>query len=94
MNNLNLPANYAVMNETEMAYTAGGFELKDVVPFAAVGAAVIAAGAMAVNMLNWATGNSDTNFIQDTINFGNAFIQGSVNAGADFLNKLMGIEQL
>lgn len=94
MNNLNLPANYAVMNETEMTYTVGGFELKDAIPFAAVGAAVIAVGAMAVNMLNWATGNSDSNFIQDTINFGNGFIQSSMNAGANFLNRLMGIEQL
>ena len=94
MNNLNLPANYAMMNETEMTYTVGGFELKDAVPFVAAGAAVIAVGALALNMLSWATGNRDTNFIQDTINLGGSFIQGSINVGSSFLNDLMGINQL
>ena len=94
MNNLNMPANYAMMNETDMTYTIGGFELKDAVPFVAAGAAVVVVGALALNMLSWFNGSSDTNFIQDSLNAGKNFIDGSMNVGSSFLNDLMGINQL
>ena len=47
-------------------------------------------GAIGLNMFNWATGNRDTNFIQDSMNFGQNFIDGSVNAGQSFLDGLLG----
>ena len=88
MNNLNLPANCAVMTEDEMSYVNGGFELT--APMIATGVAVIAVGAMALNMLSWFTGSSDTNFIEDSISFGQSFINGSLEMGQSFLDGLMG----
>ena len=41
-------------------------------------------------MLLWATGNSDTNFIQDSINFGQNFINSSLEVGQGILDGMMG----
>lgn len=87
-NNMYLPANCSVISEDEMMYIDGGFELT--APVVATGVAVIAVGAMGLNLLSWFTGNRETNFIQDAINFGQNFINGAVNAGNDFLNGLLG----
>lgn len=87
-NNMNLPANCSVLSEEEMLYINGGFQLNTKV--IALGLAVIAVGAMGLNMLSWATGASDTNFIQDSINAGQNFIDGSVSAGQDLLDGMMG----
>ena len=87
-NKMNLPANCSAIPEEEMRYIDGGFELNAKV--VVVGAAVAAVGAMGLNMLSWFTGNRDTNFIQDSIAFGQNFINGAVNAGQNFLNALLG----
>lgn len=91
-NHMNLPANCSAISEDEMMYLDGGFELSAsvVVPVVAIGAAVIAVGAMALNMLNWANGSSDTNFIQDSINAGQNFIDGSLAGGQGILDALLG----
>ena len=86
--NINLPANCSVMTEDEMAYVNGGFELD--AKAVAIGVAVVAVGAMGLNMLLWATGNSDTNFIQDSISFGQNFINGSLEVGQGILDGMMG----
>lgn len=85
---MKLPTNCAMMSEEEMMYVDGGFTLdaKAVV----AGVAVLAVGALGVNMLNWFTGNSDTNFIQDSLNAGANFINGSLELGQNILNALMG----
>lgn len=90
--NMKLPANCAVMTEDEMMNANGGFDLdvQTVVKVGVVGAAVVALGAIGVNMLNWFTGKSDSNFIDGSINAGGSFIQGAVNAGRDFLDGLLG----
>lgn len=85
---MKLPANCAMMSEDEMQYVDGGFELNAKV--VAAGVAILAVGAMCLNMFSWFTGGRDTNFIQDSMNFGANFINGSVNAGQNFLNGLLG----
>lgn len=87
-NNMNLPANCSVISEDEMMYIDGGFELT--APVVAAGVAVIAVGAMGLNLLSWFTGNRETNFIQDAMNAGANFINGAVNAGQNFLDGLLG----
>ena len=90
---LNLPANCAVMTEDEMMYTDGGVKIGDFevkMPAILAGAAAIAVGAACINMFNWFTGKSDSNFIEGSINAGSNFINGSVNAGQNFLNGLLG----
>ena len=86
--NLNLPASCSVISEDEMLHIDGGFELT--LPIIAGGAAVVGIGAMALNMLSWFKGDRETNFIQDTINFGQNFINGSLEFGQNLLNSLMG----
>ena len=71
-----------------MLYIDGGFAVN--VKGIAIGAAVIAAGALGLNMLSWAAGNRDTNFIQDSINAGQNFIDGSLEIGQGILDALMG----
>lgn len=90
--NMKLPTNCTMMTEDEMMNVNGGFEFdtKSVVKVGVIGAVVVALGAIGVNMLNWATGKSDSNFIDGSINAGSNFIQGSVNAGQDFLDGLLG----
>lgn len=88
MKTMNLPANCSVISEDEMMYIDGGFELS--APVIAAGVAVIAVGAMGLNMLSWATGNRETNFIQDSITLGQNFINGSLEIGQGTLNTLLG----
>ena len=86
--NMNLPAACTMLTEDEMSYVNGGFALDAKV--IAIGAAVIVVGAMGLNMLSWATGSRDTNFIQDSINLGQNFIDGSLELGQGILDSLMG----
>lgn len=90
--NMKLPTNCTMMTEDEMMNVNGGFEFdtKSVVKVGVIGAVVVALGAIGVNLLNWFTGKSDSNFIDSSINAGSNFIQGSVNAGQDFLDGLLG----
>lgn len=88
MKNMNLPANCAVLSEDEMMYVDGGFTLS--AQTVAIGAAVIAVGAMGLNLLSWATGNRKTNFIQDAMTAGANFINGSLEFGQNLLNGLLG----
>lgn len=90
--NMKLPTNCTMMTEDEMMNVNGGFEFdtKSVVKVGVIGAAVVALGAIGVNLLNWFTGKSDSNFIDGSISAGSNFIQGSVNAGQDFLDGLLG----
>lgn len=85
---MNLPANCSLLTDDEMMNIDGGFELT--APVIAAGAAVVAVGAMALNMLGWFNGSRETNFIQDTITFGQNFINGSLEFGQNLLNGLMG----
>lgn len=87
-NEMNLPANCALLTEDEMMVVDGGFTLnaKTVV----AGVAAVALGAIGINMWNWFTGSSDTNFIQGSINAGQSFINGSLEFGQNLLNALMG----
>ena len=87
-NKVDLPANCSVISEDEMMYIDGGFELT--APIIAIGVAVIAVGAIGLNRLSWVNGDRDTNFIQESINFGQNFIDGAVNAGQSFLDGLLG----
>lgn len=91
-NNIKLPASFTQLTDAEKRSTNGGFA--EAAPVIALGAAVVAVGALGVNMFNWFTGKSDSNFIQSSINAGKNFIDGSVNAGRNFLNKLLGISLL
>ena len=90
--NIKLPASFTPLTDTEKRSANGGFAAA--APVVALGAAVVAVGALGVNMFRWATGKSDTNFIQSSINAGQNFIDGSVAAGCDFLHKLLGISLL
>lgn len=90
--NIKLPASFAPLTDAEKQNANGGFALT--APVAVLGAAVAAVGALGVNMFRWATGKSDSNFIQSSINAGKNFIDGSVNVGRNFLHKLMGISLL
>ncbi len=85
---MKLPTNCAMMSEEEMMYVEGGFKLDAKVVVA--GVAALAVGAMSLNMLNWFTGSSDTNFIQDSMNAGANFINGFLEFGQNLLNALMG----
>ena len=91
-NKMNLPANCSMITEDEMTYIDGGFELN--APIIAAGVAVVAVGAMGLNLLSWFTGSRETNFIQDAMNAGANFIHDAVDAGVSFLNTLMGIDLL
>ena len=93
MKNLNLPANCAMMNDDEMMNVSGGSAIetafKAVVAIggaaALTGVAVVAAkGILSI------FGGDPGQWIQDSINGGKNFIDGAVNVGQNFLNKLMG----
>ena len=88
INNMTLPANCSKISKDEMLHIDGGFELT--APVVAAGVAVIAVGAMGLNLLSWFTGNRETNFIQDAMTAGANFINGAVNAGQNFLDGLLG----
>ncbi len=85
---MNLPARCSMLSADEMQSIDGGFALNP--KAVAAGAAVLAVGVMGLNMLNWFTGKSDSNFIQDSIRFGQNFINGSLEFGQGILNALMG----
>ena len=85
---LNLPANCSVLTDDEMMNVNGGFQLD--APKIIAGIAAVAVGGIGVNLFKWFNGSSDTNFIQDSINFGQNFINGAVESGRAFLDALMG----
>lgn len=97
MKNLNLPANCAMMNENEMLDTTGGSAAETAVKAViAIGGAVALTGVAAVaakGILSIFGGNPGQ-WIQDSINSGKNFIDGSLNAGRNLLNKLMGVSPL
>lgn len=92
-NNMKLPANCAMMNDDEMMNVSGGSAIetafKAVIAIggaaALTGVAVVAAkGILSI------FGGDPGQWIQDSINGGKNFVDGAVNAGQNFLNKLMG----
>ena len=96
MNNLNLPASFAAMNETEKLETVGGSTAETAVKAViAIGGAAVLTGVAAVAAAGVLSifGNP-VQWIQNSVNGGKNFIDGAVNAGQDFLNRLMGISQL
>lgn len=97
MKNLNLPANYAMLNENEKMDTTGGSAAETAVKAViAIGGAVALTGVAAVaakGILSIFGGNPGQ-WIQDSINGGKNFIDGSLNAGRNLLNKLMGVSPL
>ena len=96
MNNLNLPANCAMMNETEKMDTVGGAAAETAAKaVVAIGGAAVLTGVAVVAARGILSifGNP-AQWIQDSINSGKNFIDSSMAAGADFLNRLMGIVQL
>lgn len=92
-NNMNLPANCAMMNDDEMMNVSGGSAIgtafKAVI---AIGGAVALTGVAAVAAKGILSifGGDPGQWIQDSINSGKNFIDSSLNAGQNFLNKLMG----
>lgn len=96
MNNLNMPANYAMMNENEQMDTIGGGAVETAVKAViAIGGAAVLTGVAAVAAKGILSIFGDpTQWINGSINAGKNFIDGAMTAGADFLNRLMGIEQL
>ena len=97
MNNMKLPANCAMLNEDEKIDTIGGGAAQNAVKaVVAIGGALGLTGVAAVaakGVLSILGGNPGQ-WIQDSITAGKNFIQGSMEAGVKFLNKLMGISLL
>ena len=94
MNNMKLPANCAMMNDTEKMDTIGGGAAETAVKaVVAIGGAVALTSVAATAVSVLFSGNP-FGWIQDSMTAGKNFIDGAVNAGADFLNRLMGISQL
>ena len=94
MNNMKLPANCAMLNESEKMETIGGASADTAVKAViAIGGALGLVGVAATAVSCIFSGNP-FGWIQNSMNAGKGFIDGAVRAGQDFLNKLMGIEQL
>ena len=99
MNNIKLPANCAVLSENEKMDTIGGGVVstaaKAVVAIGgALGLAAVA-GVAAKGILSIFNPNAGWgDIISGSIETGKNFIDGAVSAGANFLNKLMGISLL
>ena len=97
MNNMKLPANCAMLNEEEKIDTIGGGAAQTAVKaVVAIGGALGLTGVAAVaakGVLSILGGNPGQ-WIQDSITAGKNFIHGSMEAGVNFLNKLMGISLL
>ena len=97
MKNLNLPANCAMLSENEKLDTIGGGAAETAVKAViAIGGAVALTGVAAVAAKGILSifGGDPGQWIQDSITSGKNFIDGSLNAGRNFLNKLMGISLL
>ena len=96
--NLNLPANCAVMTEDEKRNTIGGGAIetagKAVVAIGGAAALTAVAGVAAAGVLSIFNPNLWSGIISGSIEGGRNFIDNSVKAGANFLNKLMGISTL
>ena len=93
MKNLNLPANCAMMNDDEMMNVSGGSAIETAFKaVVAIGGAVALTGVAAVAAKGILSifGGDPGQWIQDSINGGKNFIDGAVNVGQNFLNKLMG----
>ena len=92
-NNMNLPANCAMMNDDEMMNVSGGSVIETAFKAViAIGGAVALTGVAAVAAKGILSifGGAPGQWIQDSINGGKNFIDASLNAGQNFLNKLMG----
>lgn len=94
MNKLTLPASFTSMTADEAQNTLGGGALetagKAVVAVGVAGALLFAAGAAAHGILNIFHPRGVEGAISDSVSAGGSFIQNSVNAGRNFLDKLMG----
>ncbi len=92
-NNMKLPANCAMMNDDEMMNVSGGSAIetafKAVVAIGGAAALTGVAVVAAKGILSIFGGNPGQ-WIQDSVNDGKNFIDASLNAGQNFLNKLMG----
>ena len=92
-NNMKLPANCAMMNDDEMMNVSGGSAIetafKAVIAIGGAAALTGVAVVAAKGILSIFSGDPGQ-WIQDSINGGKNFIDGSLNAGQHFLNKLMG----
>ena len=97
MNKLNMPQNFAPLTEEEKMDTIGGSAAQTAVKaVAAIGGALgltAVAGVAAKGILSIFGGNP-SQWIQDSMTAGKNFIDGSMEAGRRFLNKLMGISLL
>ena len=92
-NNMKLPANCAMMNDDEMMNVSGGSAIETAFKaVVAIGGAVALTGVAAVAAKGILSifGGDPGQWIQDSISGGKNFIDGAVNAGQNFLNKLMG----
>lgn len=93
MNNMKLPANCAMMNDDEMMNVSGGSAIETAFKAViAIGGAVALTGVVVVAAKGILSifGGDPGQWSQDSINGGKNFIDGSLNAGQNFLNKLMG----
>ena len=93
MNNMKLPANCEMMNDDEMMNVSGGGAAETAVKaVVAIGGALALTGVAAVAAKGILSifGGDPGQWIQDSINGGKNFIDGSLNVGQNFLNKLMG----
>ena len=92
-NNMKLPANCAMMNDDEMMNVSGGSAIETAFKAViAIGGAVALTGVAVVAAKGILSifGGDPGQWSQDSINGGKNFIDGSLNAGQNFLNKLMG----
>lgn len=93
MNNMKLPANCAMMNDDEMMNVSGGSAIETAFKAViAIGGAAALTGVVVVAAKGILSifGGDPGQWSQDSINGGKNFIDGSLNAGQNFLNKLMG----
>lgn len=97
--NMKLPANCAMMGEDEMMDVNGGGAIettaKAVIAVGGTLGLTAVAGVAAKGILSIFNPNKGfSDVISDSIATGKNFIDGAVSAGANFLNKLLGISTL
>lgn len=94
MNNMKLPANCAMLNEEEKIETIGGGAAETAVKAViAIGGALGLTG-VAAAAVSCIFNGDPFSWIKDSMTAGKNFIDGAVNAGQNFLNKLLGISIL
>lgn len=95
---MKFPETYATLTENEKMDAVGGSAAETAVKaVVAIGGAAVLTGVAAVaarGVLSIFSPNNWEGIINGSIEGGKNFIEGSMNAGRDFLNKLMGIDLL